>query len=331
MNQHQSQFAGPRLVTPAIRVAACVLTCQRPKLLERCLDSIAGQLLDHRVSLELVIVINGRSKIGQTFEVIEQFRGRHPDLVVTVARVPERNIAKARNCAVARASYMGAQHVWFMDDDAVAEPDCLAALMSDEALRYDVVSGITAFSFPDPMPFWAIAEDAVVPNIPEFHPRKVCNTGNCRFSVELWRQGLRFDDRYGLIGGEDHAFFEKAHLRGFKIVKLPSAIARETYHRDRLTYPMQIYKAYCEAANGQHRLADRKGRLGAIVRRAPSVIMDLGKGGVMYAAGLLARPFSVERYKRLVLTGGRRMARGRGRIAAMLGGKPQSYRTIEGE
>lgn len=336
MNQHQNSF--PRLASSVqvLRVAAVVPTCQRPRLLERCLDSIGGQVLEWNIDLQLVVVVNGEKLVGESLEVVERFRARYDRIPMHVVRVKERSISKARNAGMAKAVERGAQWIWFMDDDAQADPDCLGNLMSPVALRYPIVSGATLFSYPKPLPYWVADDVLPAQKSRDFEPAKHACTGNCRFSADLYRQGLRFDEAYGISGGEDFDFFGRAGRQGFQIRRLPSAISREELHAERLTWKMQMFKVYCEGSIGMRRLRAEQGLAVAIGRRGHSIVLDFVRGACLRAYAGLVKPLVAAgyvdetRYKRIAIKGGRRMAKAQGRFVGLFGIAPKSYGTVQG-
>jgi hypothetical protein len=166
-------------------------------------------------------------------------------------------------------------------------------------------------------------------------------TYNVRFSAQLLRAGLLFDERLGSSGGEDTDFFVRGRKVGFEIRKISTAITREHTHPERLTYRGQIYRAYWKAVADMKRIRLEGGSTGLIWRRAHTIPLQMISGlahlciGITAGAVSLLRPSSKHRllaiYKRRALRGGRKIAKSAGRLAAMVGHDPQPYRTIHGE
>ena len=67
--------------------------------------------------------------------------------------------------------------------------------------RAPVLRGRRVFVYPDPVPFWLRRKDREL--LPEGRVANLVSTCNVRFSADLLRAGLRFDESLGLCGGED--------------------------------------------------------------------------------------------------------------------------------
>jgi GT2 family glycosyltransferase len=116
-------------------VVALVLSHNAPHALERCLDAIGAQ----HVPPAAVMVVDNASTPPVDL-------GRHPrtSLPVSVIR-SECNVGPAGGWALAFEAFAasGFDHAWVMDDDIVADPECLQILLA--AARLDPK---TAFFFP---------------------------------------------------------------------------------------------------------------------------------------------------------------------------------------
>jgi hypothetical protein len=150
-----------------------------------------------------------------------------------------------------------------------------------------------------------------------------------RFSAELLRAGLRFDESLGFLPTEDWRFFKQGYRLGFHIERHPRAITNEPLHPERLTYRAIMGRVYGHYAALTRNAIYDEGRAAAY-REVPSAIRDVVIGAVEVLLSPLAAPFSMYRFKRLALTGGRTFARGWGRMSAVVGVLPQPYRTTAG-
>lgn len=303
---------------PADRIAVCVCTAFRPKMLEACLLSLREQLTDASLFLEVVVVDNEPEP--NNAEAVESiaYGSVYP---MHYVHEPRRGIAFARNAALDKALELGAGWIAFIDDDETADPDWIAQLMREEYRAVAVLMGCNLPVYPEPRPFWAPEDDA--PKGFEGQACKTAYTGNVRFSAELARLGMRFDECHGAMGGEDNEFFARAHAAGWGIRLTLRAITRETVHAERITYRGQIYREYRCAASEMRRLAFTRGWLGAAARKAHTIPLNLVLGVVWLVAAGFVGVVSREAFRHAALTGGKKLAKGLGRAAAFLRQPPQ--------
>jgi len=305
------------------RILIGVPTCRRPRMLARCLDSIASQRGIDGYEVSIVIASNGEDARHNEAEAVARQYG------AIFLKDPVQGIARARNAILEIAAHRDADWVVFIDDDAVANSDWLASLMHPDYLGTPVLMGANVYIYPDPSPFWAPADDE-----PKGHEGQRCKTaytGNVRFSMALARAGLRFDEGLRLMGGEDNEFFAAAHARGFEIRRTLRAITRETMHAERMTYRALVYRSYWCAASELRRLRITRGALGAAMRKAHTIPLNLIFGAAWISAAVIALPVSQKAFKSAMIEGGKKMAKSAGRAAALIGVTPQPYRVIHGE
>ncbi len=107
-------------------VCAVVLTYNRQRLLERCLEALAGQT---RRCERILVIDNGSSD-----DTVAMVRARWADTVV-ITTLP-RNIGAAGGFTAAiRAAYeTDCDFAWVMDDDVIPDPDALEQLVRGEAV-----------------------------------------------------------------------------------------------------------------------------------------------------------------------------------------------------
>jgi O-antigen biosynthesis protein len=201
---------------PAVSVIIC--TCNRERPLADCIESVRRSVFH---DFEIVVVDNAAGP-SRAAEVAEQFGARY------VAE-KRRGLGHARNAGIGAAR--GAI-VAFLDDDAMADPHWLGAIItefSDESVgavtgpahssseqgRY---VGTTRRVFSRSDPHWV---------------ELACFGGvgrgtNMAFRRELFEAGMRFEPRTGRgtpIGGyEEHFAFYQVLQRGWKIFYNPDAV-----------------------------------------------------------------------------------------------------------
>jgi succinoglycan biosynthesis protein ExoM len=295
------------------RVAVCVCTCKRPLMLRKCLDSLGSQLVPEHVKPLIIVVDNEDAPNNQS--VVELFDKTSP-YPVYYEHEPVRGIDRVRNKTLEVAQQLGVGWIAFIDDDAEADEDWLANLMSPEYLSTPVLVGNVQYRVTQ------ANEDS---DAPKQAKRKqegelLTNgrTGNVRFSISLVEAGLKFDEALNLTGGEDVRFFKDAQKLGFETRYTGKAIVNESVHPSRQNLRFQTYRhfAHC-AAQASHKIRDGK--------RA-SVAMSLAKLLVVYPPLALVEMSIGRRLK-----GAKRLARIAGIAAALRGRLPTPYLTIHGE
>jgi succinoglycan biosynthesis protein ExoM len=309
-----------------MKVAVCVCTYKRPKMLEACLASLAQQMLPATI-LPVILVIDNNEH-PDAFPVVAAAKKTCP-LPLFHIHEPRRGISHARNRALIEALGFDSDWVAFIDDDEVADVDWLANLMSPEWIKYPVLMGANIYQYPDPAPFWTVHKKQE--DLDEALAWTTASGGNVRFSVELVKAGLWFNPSFGLAGGEDTEFFSRAYEMGFAIRKTARAITYEKVPPEKLTYWAQVYRAYWCAASDVRRRAVHKGWGKAVREKSLSIPLNVLAGLVMYTVALCAAPASVKASKKYALRGGKKMAKSAGRLAAFFGHTPQPYLTVYGD
>ena len=308
-------------------IAICVCTCMRPKMLAACLASLSQQRLPEDVSAYIVVIDNDPE--GSAADAVAAHSNASPLLTFYISE-PIRGIAKARNAALDAVSAIGADWVAFVDDDEIAAPDWVAGLMASEYRDTPVLAGPTVPIYPDDTPFWCLRTEKKLKPGEEGRQLLTATTGNVRFSSDLLRAGFRFNESLRLMGGEDQEFFSSAHKAGFTIRKSLKPIVYELAHPERLTYRRQVARAYWCAASDIRRDAILKGWWRTVRRKTHTVPFGIAFGTLEVIASPLFLPFGIDSFRRRALAGGKKMAKGIGRAAAMVGVIPQPYRVIDG-
>jgi succinoglycan biosynthesis protein ExoM len=293
-------------------------------MLQRCLESLAGQVIDKGIELEIIVVDNEPERNNRAVVVADY----HNQWIFHYRHQPKRGIAAARNAALDAAMELGADWIAFIDDDEVAAPDWIAQLMASEYLDTPVLLGRQVVEYPIRRPFWCVQGETR--EQAEGRSLRTGWTNNVRLSAELVRMGLHFNEELGLIGGEDQEMFAAAHRAGFAIRQTQRAITVETAHPERLTYRGQIARAYWCAASDLRRLAIEKARRRAVLRRLHTVPFSMVFGAVELAVSPLFVVGGLKAFKRRALAGGKKIAKGAGRAAAMIGRLPQPYLNVAG-
>ncbi len=216
--------------SPSVSIA--VLTFRRPEGLSKALDSLiaVADRADSNVDVSEIIVVDNDPSGSAEGAVSERRKG-----LVRYVHEPRSGVAAARNRALDEA--IGDRLV-FIDDDEHAGPnwpDGLIDVMDQTGAA--LVGGPVRSILPDETPDWARAIgvfDRVDP--PHLSDEDWLRSGNLAIDLALVRrEGVRFDDAFGLTGGEDVRFSVLAKRRGLDLRWCESAIVYEDVAIERIT------------------------------------------------------------------------------------------------
>lgn len=167
-------------------------------------------------------------------ELIEA-TARALDLDAVYVHAPARNISIARNACLDAAT---AEWIAFLDDDEIASPIWLSALLREAASgQWDAILGPVQAVYPKAAPAWVHAGNFHSTR-PVFVRGRIETgyTGNVLIRrAIIARDGLRFRPELGRSGGEDEDFFNRLRDAGGRIGFARSAIAYETIPAERTT------------------------------------------------------------------------------------------------
>ena len=208
----------------------------------------------------------------------------------------------------------------FIDDDEEPEPGWLAALVGLQAS-----TGCQAVAGPV-IPVYEVEPEEWVRR-GEFFVRKTWPTGTVRpvaasncLLLDLGfvrRAGLRFDEAFGATGGEDTLFTRRLSAAGGVIRWCDEARVRDHVPASRLTRPWILRRQRSHAATSVRvELALAGGGVQPAIRAraAAGGLVRIVVGGLRTAGGTLIRS------PQHAAKGARLLARGRGILAASVGG-----------
>lgn len=250
-------------------VSVCVATFRRPDGLAALLDSIVCQELSPEIDVEVVVVDND----PPTARPVVDGQASTSPFPIHYLTQSEPNISLTRNTAVAHAK---GDLLWFVDDDEVADPKCLALLVSAlEDFNADGVFGPVHSVFDGPQPPW----------IEAIYSRPVHETGSIskahRTGNTLVRaDALRlvpgpFDPEYGRSGGSDSMLFRTLEARGLKFINSAEASVSEAVPPSHATWRWVRTRVRRQGRNyGRQSVALHGGRF------TPSVLWMMAKAVV---------------------------------------------------
>lgn len=238
-----------------MRVAVCIITCQRSEGLKRLLvglDRLEFKLCEQPY-LEIIVVDNDGNGFAQQLcqQICSQIQW-----TLRYCVEPRRGIPFARNKAISCAGE-NFDFIAFIDDDEVPQPSWLDQLLQVQSLySADVVAGPVLPYFNESVPNWILKG--------KFFERCRYDTGhllegsatnNVLISKEIL-QKLQpcFDERLALSGGSDWHFFRRVYLAGYKMVWANDALVSEWIPASRANlvwllkrnYRLGITESFCE-------------------------------------------------------------------------------------
>lgn len=218
-------------VAPSVDV--CVCTYRRASLVQT-LASIDAQL---GVVGAVRILVADNDETPSAKPLVDGEAGRWPRVYL---HAPARNISVARNALLDAST---ADFVAWIDDDEIADPTWLAALLAAIG-DHDAAFGPVRAVYPSNAPDWILKSDLHSTRAVE--TRQGVVTGYT--SNALVRRAAvgreRFLEALGRSGGEDTEFFTRLYGQGRRYVAAPEASVSEPTAADRLTLKWLTHRAF---------------------------------------------------------------------------------------
>lgn len=314
MSEHD-RAAEPRPVT----VTIAVLTYRRPDDLAELLPLLVALAASAAYRVGVTIVDNDPDAGAAAF--VQDWAGRGP---VRYVHEPRPGIAAARNRALDEAS--DAELLVFIDDDERPGPDWLADLLRVREREgcAAVVGPVVSRYAVEPDPWIAAGEFFRRRRLPTGTDVDVAATNNLLLDLGRVRaHGLRFDERFGLIGGEDTLFTRSLVAAGERLVWCDEAVVTDVVPPARLTRSWVLRRAFSSGNTAALVEAELHPGWSGLRRRARRVgdgLVRAAGGGARAALGtVLASPAHQAR-------GCRTAARGAGMISGAAGYRYGEYR-----
>lgn len=280
-------------------VDVCICTYRRNSLASTLasIDAQAGLTDD---SVRILVADNDVAPTARA--LVEADKGRWPRLYI---HAPAQNISIARNALLDASS---ATYVAWIDDDEIADPTWLSALLAaigDHAAAFGPVRAI----YPDNAPDWIRAADLHATR-PVITPRGVITGYTSNALVRRDAVGdQRFLEELGRSGGEDTEFFSRLYDAGRRFVAAPEALVSEPTAQDRLTLKWLEQRAF--------RAGQTHARSYLAAGRRARGILEAGTKALACLALSLARAGDGVARRRLQVRG----ALHRGVVARLLGAR----------
>lgn len=298
-----------------MRILIGIPSFRRSEQLARLIASLERQqaAFDHRVELFVADNDPERHQAKALCDSLSCSLPLHAEIE------PELGIAAARNRLLREARKRGARFLAMIDDDEIASPQWLSALLAAQAARQsDITGGPVRYVFAKPPSSSLLRSGAFNSGAGRRSPDGVLNaTGNVLFDCEaLARLGWpMFDIAFGLSGGEDKEYFTRLAGLGLRFGWASDAIVEEYVPADRMS-TASVYRRAHAIGSSDYRIVRMHGPGRASATHLLKSVV------VMVAAVPLAPLFALPGLRLWLL---RRIARATGRLAAALGMRRVQY------
>ncbi|WP_296819178.1 glycosyltransferase family 2 protein [Brevundimonas sp.] len=236
------------------QVAVVIPTLRRPVELERAIRSVFAQTV-----LPASIVVADNDPDGSARPVLDTLRPGAP-VALIYAHAPRPGVATARNTALAATE---AELIAFLDDDEVASPEWLQALLSARAaLGADVVFGPIQGRAPDASAWTrAYLERFFSRSGPEADRLidEPYGCGNALFARATTLKGGRpFDTSADASGGEDDLLFQQLARQGVRWGWAANAWVEEAAPAHRATLAYALRRAFAYGQSPSQKAAEER-------------------------------------------------------------------------
>jgi GT2 family glycosyltransferase len=278
------------LLDAGIEIVVCIPSFRRPHHLRRTLQSLASQRTGRRFAV--VVVENDASKC-ESVPVATEFllAGKLAGLCMVE---PRQGNCQAINAAfeTALATFPNATSFLMIDDDEIASPDWLEAMLrAAEATGADIVGGPVWPQFDDAQKRGLRRHPAFAPAYHESGPVPVIyGCGNCLIRRPVFEtlSEPAFDIRFNFLGGGDTDFFWRCREAGMKFHWAAEAVINETVPPSRTNLHWLVMRGLRIGAINYHvqrKVApSRWARAGLVAKMLASLPLSLPR-----AVGLVLR------------------------------------------
>lgn len=311
--------ASERGAGPVVVVA--VPTYRRPAQLATLLAALTDQVADLHPPARVVVVDNDPA--GGAAVVVRAAAG----LDASYVHEPRPGLAAVRNAALDAATGAGARLLAFVDDDEVPEPGWLAALVGCwERTAADAVAGPARKVLAEPVDPWVRASAFFAGSSGRRTGDVVVGAASNNLLLDLDRlraHGLRFDERFGLTGGEDTLLTRSLSAAGGTIRWCAEAVVHDPVPPERATRAWVLARERRTGSTWSRvHLALAPGTTARLRARGRLVVLGVGlvaRGTVLDASGRLRGAPAVR------ARGQREVARGSGVLRGARGGLVEEY------
>ncbi|WP_424947100.1 glycosyltransferase family 2 protein [Candidatus Spongiihabitans sp.] len=214
-------------------------TCLRPRMLARCLESMAVMELPPTAAVSLLVADNDAKESART--TVARFAKVAPFPVAYTVAV-DRGLCRIRNHIFDYAAEHRADYIATCDDDNVVTPNWLNELygvLTEQ--QTDTCSGVV-IEAPNGIPAKR-AKRAQPPGNIKWE--KSHSTSNLLISSKIYEKlGLRFDLRFNFSGAEDIELFDRAYQAGARLIRNRNAVVYHITNESRQSMKYRIARIY---------------------------------------------------------------------------------------
>jgi succinoglycan biosynthesis protein ExoM len=307
-----------RLVPKLDKVIIGVCTYRRPRMLARCLKSLAEQKLLDQYLVEVLVVDNDETPSARP--VVDEADKIFP-VALHYRHYPRRGIPQARNLVLEFARSHGADWLVFIDDDEEANHHCVANLLHPKFKHVPIVYGDTVSLSPSVSLPW---------KVDKIRTSSDPSMSNIRFCSRVLQSSLEFDEELALSGGEDEAFLAEARRRQFRWVKAGDAVTYAEVHPERFGYWRQMKQAFTRGCLDQRDANRSRSPFAAIGLGMGTGLFQIFRGFCGFAGSPTLGIHGLSSIRAGAVKFGGEVAYGAGRIAGLFGQMPEPFRTTDG-
>lgn len=306
------------------RLAVGIITCMRPKGLQKILTSIAAQDVPEGYSLSAIVVDNDLT--GKNQDVVTQVTEK-TGLPIIFVEEPVRGIPAARNASVQAALDHDFDAMIFVDDDEEAMTGWLTALLSMwRDTGADIITGPVLGVLPKGSPAWAeksgIYEHTFA--LAAGTELEAAYTGNTLSSRKMLQDmGPSFSMEFLQTGSSDLHYFSAAHQKGYRILWCPAAVIREDVPQSRISLKWQLKRGFRIGTGNSINRIMQNPKIGSYLYAVATGLARIISGVIQ----LLLSPLTGWKH---FIFGLKRTAVGAGNICGLFGINPKEYKTIHG-
>ncbi len=216
------------------KATIAIITCRRPKWLQRLLEALIKQKVDSGTELDIIVVDNAGEEAVE--EVVSQVIADSP-FQINYFHEAQPGIVFARNRCVTEFLKTDSQNLFFIDDDEWPEADSWAQNLLNKQKEYqvDIITSHVISVGEESTPQWAIQLIYGKNQFKEADLAPVFYTNNLLISRKtLETVTPAFDKRFAMTGASDYHFALKCKKAGF-VSRYTVAPVLEEFPKSRAT------------------------------------------------------------------------------------------------
>lgn len=217
-----------------MHVGICIATYRRHEGALQWIEKLTEQKFMRRARprITFVLVSNEEDSVLEKLvhDKVAQVVPCFPEIKVFYATQVKRGIPHARNLASRLAVEHDVDFLVYADDDEEPSASWLEELLlCQQETTADVVYGAVETHLVGVTPFWQSAASLFgYPRYARGTRLRHAYTHNVLLKTKVFKALEGFDERWGLNGGDDNAFFRRAYAEGSQIVACPESVVSET-------------------------------------------------------------------------------------------------------